>query len=257
MHLLGLIGPASESAYSSLIASIYGPRLAALGFDPALGAHASDDPGRQQLRQQLVGLAAFDAHDSAVRALLQAAAGKYLAGDTGALDPAFLMDALRVVAEDGDVATARMLVDKALSTEDPSIRQSELAAAAASGRTDVATYLLNLDDKRLRNFDRQLFIVVSAQTSPTRDLAADWFFANYDKLLAGSNGIFVSSIMPGALGAQCGVEQADRIEYTLGPAVEKAGAGVLEFERTVEAVRDCGAVKAAKAAEVAAALAAK
>jgi hypothetical protein len=32
--------------------SIYAPRLAAIGFDPAFGAYASDDPDRQKLRQQ-------------------------------------------------------------------------------------------------------------------------------------------------------------------------------------------------------------
>jgi hypothetical protein len=239
------------------MASIYGPRLAAIGFNPTLGAHASDEPDRQQLRQELVSLVAFDAHDSGVRALLKAAATKYLAGDANALDPAFLTDALQVVAEDGDLATARMLVDKALSTEDPTVRQSELTAAAASGHGDVASYLLNLDDKRLRNFDRQVLIVVLAQTPPTRDLAADWFLANSDNLLSRSNGIFISSIVPGALGAQCGVQQSDRIERTLGPELEKAGVALLELQRTVEEVRDCGVVKAARAAEVAAALAAK
>jgi len=257
MHLRGVIAPASESAYASLIASIYGPRLEALGFDPAVGAHASDDPDRQQVRRQLVALAAFEAHDSGVRALLKTAARKYLTGDAKALDPAFLTDALQVVAEDGDAGTAQMLVDKALSTEDATLRQSELAAAAGSGHADVAKYLLNLDDKRLRNFDREVLIVVLAQTAATRDLAADWFLANYEKLLARSNGIFISSVVPGALGTQCGVEQADRIERTIGPAIEKAGVAVLEFQRTVESIHDCGVMKAARATELAAALAAK
>jgi aminopeptidase N len=257
LYLRGVIEPASKPAYAALIASIYKPRLAVLGFDPAFGAHASDDPDRQQLRQQLVGLLTFDAHDPALRATLGAAARKYLAGDAKALDPAFLGSALQVAAEDGDLATNRMLVDKALATEDPTLRYGALGAAAASGHQEVATYLLTLDDKRLRNIDRQTLITVLARTAPTRDFAADWFLDNYDKLLARFSGIFVTGLVPGTLGAQCDVERADRIERTLGPTIEKAGVAVLAFQRTVEAVRDCGMLKRSKAGELAAALAVK
>ncbi|HTL46055.1 MAG TPA: M1 family aminopeptidase [Vicinamibacterales bacterium] len=255
MYLRGLVAPASKAAYASLLEPIYKPRLTALGFNPAFGAHADDAPDRQQLRQRLVDLMAFDANDPAIRTTLKEAAGKYLSGDAAAVDPAFLGAALQVVAEDGDLTTARTLVDKALSTEDPTVRQAELAAAASSGHTDVAAYLLNLDDKRLRGFDRELLIVVLAQTAGTRDFAADWFLANYGKLLTRFNGIFAAGLVPGALGTQCSVEEADRIERTLGPTIEKAGVQVLDFKRTIEAVRDCGVLKQSKMAEVAAALA--
>jgi hypothetical protein len=43
----------------------------------------------------------------------------------------------------------------------------------------------------------------------------------------------------------------------LGPAVKKADVGLLSFQRTVESVRNCGILKEAKAAEIAAALNAK
>ena len=35
LHTVGLIGPALETAYRSLMASIYGPRLTSIGFDPS------------------------------------------------------------------------------------------------------------------------------------------------------------------------------------------------------------------------------
>ena len=257
LYRRGVIAPASQSDYAALIASVYKPRLTPLGFDPAFGAHAGDAPDRQQLRQRLVRLVALEGHDPAVRATLAAAARKYLAGDAKALDPAFLRGALQIAAEDGDLATGRMLVEKGLSTEDLSVRYAALSAAAASGHKDVATYLLTLEDKRLRNLDRQNLINVLAGTAATRDVTVDWFFDNYDKLLARFSGIFVSDLVPGALGAQCGAEQADRIERTLGPTIEKADVAVLEFQRTVEAVRDCGVLKQSKAGELAAALAAR
>jgi hypothetical protein len=256
LHSVGLIGPSSEAAYRSLMGSIYGPRLASIGFDPRFGAQANDAPDRQKLRQQLVGLMAFGAHDPAVRAKLKAAGEAYLGGNKEALDPAFLGAALGVVSQDGGLPAAKTLVEKALSTEDSDVRANELAAAAASGHSDVANYLLGLDDKRLRSFDRILLIGQLIGTTETRELTANWIFANYDKLTSG-NGIFFTSRLPGMFNSECGAAAADRIEKTLGPKVLKLNSGVLEYRRMLERVRNCGVLKQAKAAEIAAALASK
>jgi aminopeptidase N len=240
LELRGLISPAALPAYRALMESIYAPRLAAIGFDPAFGVYASDDPDRQKLRQQLVSLVALDAHDPAVRTKLKAAAEKYLAGDEKVLDPAFRGSALTALGEDGGLATAKMLVGKALSTEDPDVRRAELRAAASNGTAEVADYLLKLDDKRLRSYDRLGLIYGLAETVGTRDYTANWILDNYDELLAGGNGIFITGRIPGALNYQCGVEQANRIQSVLGPQIEKAQVGTLTFQRTVEKIRDCG-----------------
>jgi aminopeptidase N len=252
----GLIGPGSEQAYRSLVGSIYAPRLAAVGFDPKSGIYAKEDPGKQQLRQQLVDLLAIEAHDDALRAKLKSAADRYLGGDKDALDPSFRETALRVLAADGGLPAAKMLVERALSTEDPTFRGAALGAVATSGRADVADYLLNLSDKRMRSFDRLGLIFGLAQTAGTRDLTGDWILKNYDKLAAG-NGIFITSRLPQALSVQCGADRASRIETVLGPAIRKADVGVLSFQRTVETVRNCGILKQAKAGEIAASLNAK
>ncbi len=257
LELRGLISPAALPAYRSLMESIYAPRLAAIGFEPAFGAYASDDPDRQKLRQQLVELVAFDAHDPSLRTKLKAAAEKYLAGDEKALDPAFRGSALTVLAEDGNLATAKMLVEKALSTEDPDVRADQLGAAAASGTTEVADYLLGLNDPRLRTYDRIRVLYGLAETVPTRDYTADWVLKHFDELLASGGGIFMTGRIPGALAYQCGVDQANRIQSVLGPRLEKAQIGTLTFQRTVEKVRDCGILKQAKGAEIDAAIAAK
>jgi hypothetical protein len=69
--------------------------------------------------------------------------------------------------------------------------------------------------------------------------------------------VFIVSRLPGAFGLQCSADMADRIEKTLAPAIARAGTGELEFRRTLERVRNCAALKQAKSAEIAAALAAK
>lgn len=252
----GLIGTGSEPAYRALMASIYGPRLASLGFDPKFGAHSGDTPDQQRLRQRLVALVAFDAHDPAIRAKLKAAGDAYLAGDEKAVDPAFLGAALAVVAEEGGLTAAKTLVAKGLASEDGDVRAEELGAAAASGHADVANYLLGLDDKRLRSFDRIGIIGELVGTPETRDLTTNWIFANYDKLTSG-NGIFITSRLPAMFNSQCGDAAADRIEKTLGPKVLKLNSGVLEYRRMLERVRNCGVLKQAKAAEVQAALTAR
>ena len=256
LESVGLIGPESKTAFRSLIASIYGPRLAGIGFDPKFGAHASDTPDQQRLRQQLVGLMAFDAHDPAVRAKLKAAGDAFLAGDKQAVDPAFRGAALAVVAEDGNLATAQAMIEKGLSSEDADVRQAELGAAAGGGHADVANYIFNLNDKRLRSFDRIMLLGELSSEPETREMTTQWILANYDKLTSG-NGIFITSRLPGMFNSQCGVEQAQRIEQTLGPKVMQVGSGVLEFRRMLERVRNCGILKQAKQAEIAAALAAR
>jgi aminopeptidase N len=250
----GMISDAAEPAYRSLIGSIYGPRLAAIGFDPAFAAHEKDDPDQQKLRQELVALMAFEAHDPSIRATLKSAAGKYLAGDQKALDRAFLTTGLTALAQDGGLPVAKSLVDGALATEDPDVRQAMLGAASSAGSREVATYLLDLNDKRLRSYDRLGLIYGLAETAETREFTADWILANYDQLLAGGNGIFITSRLPGALNYQCGVDTAARIERVLAPQIEKAEVGTLEFRRMIERVRDCGILKQAKLAEVDAAL---
>ncbi len=250
----GLLTPASLPAYRALMASIYTPRLTALGFDPARGAYKNEDPGRQKLRQQLAWLVADDVRDPAVRATLTAAAGKYLAGDEAALDPGFIGAALTVIAQDGGLPAVQMLVGKALASEDPVFRQNALGAAAASGHADAATYLLDLDDKRERGYDRLGLMFGVVQTPETRDLATNWIIANYEKLAAGAGGIFVVSRLPQAFGLQCGADQADRIDAKVGAAVRKTKVGMLNYLRTLESIRHCGVLRQAKAAEIAAAL---
>jgi len=252
----GLIGSDSLPAYRSLMASIYTPRLTALGFDPAAGVYAKEDPGKQKLRQQLVGLVAGDARDPAVRAKLKTAGEKYLAGDEAALDPAFLGNALEVIAEDGGLTAVEMLVDKALSSEDPTFRRSALGAAAFSGHQDAASYLLALDDKRMRSFDRIGLIFGIVGNPDTRDLGTDWIFANYAKLSADGNGIFITSRLPQAFGGVCSADQAARIDAKIGAAIRASGNGVLNYERTLESIRHCSVLKQAKSDEIAKAIAA-
>ncbi len=253
LHNLGLITPGSESSYRALIASIYGRRLSSVGFDPKFGAHASDSPDTQMLRQKLVKLMAFDAHDQTVRASLSAAGQAYLTGNTNALDPAFLSAAMRVVAQDGGLPRVQEMIAKGLATEEAGVRQAELEGAASSGRREVADYLLNLKDGRVRTFDRLTLISGVISVPSTRAYGEQWILDNYAQLTKG-NGIFIASRLPAMFNAECDAAQAIRVEHEVGPAILKANVGILEYRRTLERIRNCGILKQAKSAEIAAAL---
>lgn len=254
LALRGFVSDAAMPAYRRLIDAIYAPRLAALGFDPAVGAHAGDTPDRQKLRQSLVGLLAGEAQDPAVSAKLAAAAQRYLAGDKAALDPALLDQGLALVVRQQGVPAATRLIAAAKTAEDAVERRALLGGAAGSGRSDVATYLLGLNDPALRSFDQLVLITTLAATEGTVQPAGDWILANYDRLVAGSGGIFAAGRLPGALSDQCSVAAADRIERVLGPKVRAGHTGTLGFDRVVEQIRHCGDLKAARGAAVSAAV---
>ena len=249
----GLVPADAIPAFRKLISSIYGPRLQAIGFDPTSTTMAGDTPDRQKLRAELVGLVASEGDDPALKDRLMRGAEGYLAGNHKAIDQAYLPIGLTLLVRKNGLPAAKRLVDTALGSEDPSLRQGALAAAAAGIGANDATYLLTLDDKRVRPFDRIAILSILSQRAETSDLAADWILANYSRMASG-NGIFLTSRLPSLLSNQCGVDKAARIERELGPKVKAVGAGELEFERAVEVVRHCGDLKTAKAAEIGAAI---
>ncbi|WP_174296396.1 M1 family metallopeptidase [Sphingomonas bacterium] len=251
----GFLTPATMPAYRALVAAIYAPRLASLGGDLKAGAYAADAPDRQKLRQELLSLLAGEAQDAALRARMAVAANAYLAGDRTALDPAIVAPALGVVLEQGGLPASRTMMARALASEDASFRSAAIGAIGTTGRADVAQWLLGFRDPRLRSLERLQLLAGLAGTPETTGIAGDWILANYATLAAGGNGIFTTSRLPGMFALQCGVDRADRLDRTLGPKVRAANAGVLEFERTVETIRHCGALRDAKQAEINAAIA--
>ncbi|WP_253716812.1 M1 family metallopeptidase [Sphingomonas sp. AP4-R1] len=253
LRAVGLIGDDSTADYRTLMGRLYAPKLAAIGFDPAAGAHKADDPDRQKLRQDLVRLVASEAEDDAVRSKLLTAADAYLAGNKAALDDAFLGTALALTVQKGGLPTAKTLLERLVTSEDPLFRARALQAIAGAGHPDIARWVFTLNETRLRPTERVALIGGLAGAMQTRDMTADWILAHYDSIAKG-NGIFISSRLPSVLGTQCSADRAREIADTLGPKVKALGAGELAFARTVERIRHCGDLKTAKSGEVAAAL---
>jgi hypothetical protein len=254
LRLRGLIEGPALADYSRLMDGLYGPKLAAMGLDPAVGAYVAEDPDRQKLRQDLVALVVSEARDPAASAKLVAAAKAYLAGDPKALDQGYMGAAFAAHLKAGGLPAAQALLDKALSSEDAVFRGAALGAVGGSGSPEVGTWLLGLEDPRLRPLERLGLVGAMAATAETKDMAGAWILANYDRLAGGGNGIFVTSRLTSALRYQCSADRAAQVDKVLGPKIRAANKAVLDFERTVETIRHCGDLKAAREADLATAL---
>lgn len=250
----GFLGKADMPDYQRVMASIYAPRLNALGFNPAVGAHKADSPDLQKMRQSLVKLVADDARDRTVRKTLDAAAVAYLAGDTGALDQSYMARALAVHVEEGGTPAAKAMLERVLTTKDELFRARALGAVTAGATKETADWLLGggLDDARLRTPDKLALMGGLFAYDTTRDQAYEWLKTNYEAFSA-RTGIFAAGKVASLPGTYCSAEKADEIERIMRPKVQAAGRGELSFNRMLENMRNCSALKDAKGAEVRAA----
>ncbi len=252
LDLLDEKGTASLRAFS---AKLIQPMLSQYGFDPRQGAYAAEAPERVQRRVQIVGRLAGGAHDPAIRKQLGDAATAYLGGDTKALDPMWFGNAFDALLDVGGMTAAKSLLEKALASQDPVFRPQAINAIAGSGKADVAKWVLeDLRDPRLRASERLTMVRIVIGTPATRDQGYAWMKSHFDELTSGSGGIFFSSRLPQVLAGFCSAERSDEFAREFRPRF--AGkTGALELERTIERVRSCGEIKAARRAEVSAQIA--
>jgi hypothetical protein len=248
------IEPAAVPAYEALLRSLYGPRLAAIGFNPRAGAHAQDPPDRQKLRVDLLRFLVLEARDPAIRRTLTQAAAAFVRGEVTALDPALYGVALPAYVQDGDLATTQALFERALSTEDDTVRGASLDAAAASLRAADAEWVLaHLDDTRLRHPEKLQILNILMLLAETRDPAFAWLGTHFDAL-AKDTGVFTAAAVASLPKYFCSTEKAEEIDRLYRPRVRQAGRGELAFDRMLEGIRVCEATIKAKAADISAAL---
>jgi hypothetical protein len=242
-------------AYRAFVGKLFRPILKKTGFDPAAGAHAGENADVSQRRQLAVARMARGGRDRALQRRLGEAASKYLAGDAAALDPAWFDPAFDAYLESGGLTGAKFLTGKAMASEDPVFRPAALGSLAASGKKEVAQWLLDdFKDERLRRSEKFGLLRGVAETRTTRDIGYTWLREHLDTLIAGGDGIFFASRVPQMLDGFCSIERAREFERDLRPRL--AGKpGQLELERAIERVRNCGVLHNALAEMVAAELA--
>ncbi|MCT2557676.1 M1 family metallopeptidase [Tsuneonella sp. YG55] len=253
LYRAGFLDDAAEAAYLKWAAGLVRKDYEALGFDPKAGAYAGADPEETQRRQRAVAGVAM-ARDPALEKTLVAAVGAYLGGETAALDPAFFGTAMKAYLAKTGIAGARTLASAALASEDPVFRPAALSAIGRSGDPEVARWILaGIEDGRLRVSEQLSLRLAVVLTGKTRDLGYDWMRGNLAALIDGKSGIFNLRGIPMVLRDYCSVSKANEIAELFRGNLAGTPAA-LELERTIEQVRNCGTLKAARAQEVNAAL---
>ncbi|MEY4670635.1 MAG: hypothetical protein RLZZ415_514, partial [Pseudomonadota bacterium] len=189
------------------------------------------------------------------RGRLLTATKAYLGGDHQALDAAWLGSGLALVLEEGGLATARDLLDRALASTDPVFRPVALGVIGDSGKEEIGRWILDgFKDSRLRISERQNLIRGVVASPGTQDLGWAWLKANYEALANSGGGIFFASRLPEMVSGYCSVARAEEIASLLRPKLQ-GKTGALGLERSIERVRSCGVLKEARGAELSAALA--
>lgn len=251
-----LTADAPREALARLIRTLYGDRLAALGLD----AKPGESTDAALLRTTLVSALVDLGEDAALRQTLAGKAHLYVAGeelDRKALNPALVGIALRVAVEEGDSDFARALLEKALASRDGTFRGQALGALAAAPQAEIGAMMrAHIADPALR--DNEAIQVAFTQVGNEAQRGALWAWvrdeANLEALLAR-----IPTWRKGAIvnvgNGFCSTDKADEIEAFFRDRVDALEGGPRELDQTLEGIRLCAALKAAKAEELKAYLA--
>lgn len=242
---------AARAGVEAFVRELYSPRLAALG----LGAQAGESPDTALLRPTLVAALAGLGQDETLRATLKERAIAWLGEseiDPAALDPGLVGTALSVAVEEGDAAFAERLLERALASRDATFRQRALGALAGSPADDVAAMMRGLiADERLR--DNEAIQVAFSQVGTREQRDAFWTWVTQEENLSALLAripTWRKGAIAGVGGGFCSTARADEVEAFFAPRVDALEGGPRELAQTLESIRLCAALVAAKGDEV-------
>lgn len=251
-----LTADAPREALARLIRTLYGDRLAALGLDATPGESTDAALLRTALVSALVDLG----EDATLRETLAGKAHLYVAGeelDRKALNPSLVGIALRVAVEMGDSDFARALLEKALASRDGTFRGQALGALASAPQAEIGAMMrAHIADPALRDNEAIQVAFTQVGNEAQRDALWAWVRdeANLEALLAR-----IPTWRKGAIvnvgNGFCSTDKADEIEAFFRDRVDALEGGPRELDQTLESIRLCAALKAAKAEEIKAYLA--
>lgn len=248
------LSPAAQAGYRALIAELFRPRVRTLGVDVKRGAYSSEDSGRRQLRQSLVGALAIEARDPALRKQLADAAQASLSGDAQALDPAFRQMAMTIAVVDLGVPYMDRLNDALLASSDPLFRQQAVRALSAGETAEQVSRATSLSRNPALQSNERLYMALGLAGQPLgRDTLFQLLSNDFDRVAADIPAI-ARPRLPALFSSYCEASKADALEAMFRPKLATLGGGELELTQTVEAIRLCVALKQAKGAEIEAAL---
>jgi hypothetical protein len=247
----GFVAAAAAPGYRAMLATAYSAHLREIGFAPRSGAYGQDDTVRQRLRADLVNIMALGAGDPKVVSVLQHATDRFLAGDEAALDTAFRQTAFTLRARTGGPAGAEALLKRAIASSDGTVRPMIVVALGSSDDPEVARALLpRIGSTGLRVPEEADLVMTLFRYAKTQALALDWLQANYERLSSTDMGLMLE---PGMGTRLCSEADAARFDTVMrAHAIRNGKAGTLDG--TLEAIRSCDRLKAAKQTDITATL---
>jgi hypothetical protein len=250
-----VLTPDQRPRMRAIIRSIYAPRLAAVGFDPAAGAHAQDDSQKQSLRQSLVPLVAIIGRDPQVRSQLVTAAQAYLDGNKNALDPAFRQTALAVAVQEGGKPFMARLHDALLKSTDSQFRSDSSVALGFADQQEIAQqaldYALSPGLKPMESIRMMFSLAGQPDARQMLDATLEKNFKQVMEIFPG----FARSHMIELFDGSCDSGDVARLDRLIAPRLAEIGGGELELAQAKERIGLCVALKQAKGAEIAKVLA--
>jgi aminopeptidase N len=247
----GLVADTAAPGYRAMLATAYGRHLREIGFDPRSGAYGQDDIVRQRLRAGLVNIMALGAGDPEVVAALQHATDRFLAGDETALGTAFRLTAFTLRARTGGPAGAESLLKRAIASSDGSVRPAIVVALGSSDDPEVARALLSrIGNTGLRVPDEADLFLTMFRYARTQEVALAWLEANYERLSSTDMGVMLEPGMGARLCSQGDAARFDKVMRAHAIRTGKAGT----LDGTLEAIRSCDRLKAAKQSDISATL---
>ncbi len=255
-HLAALadttLADAEMPQYRALMQRLYGQRAEMQGFDPAA---TTSDARVQGWRESLVPLLALQARDPALRTALKAAATRYLAGDTAALAAAYRRSALAVMVQDGGQAVTDRLFAALKASDDPLFRaQAASALGSVEGAAAIAHVQGLATGDGLISRERTTILAALSYNRAAREATAAYVAANFRRVVESFPGFARAGVI-GFFDGYCSADAAARVEGLIRPNLAVLGGGELELAQTKERIGQCAALKAAKGAEISAALA--
>ncbi len=249
-----LVSEAEQPGYRALMARLYTPAFTPLGFDPRPGAHAREPAARQSLRQSLLPIMAYEARDAGVRAKLAAAGNALIAGNTSAVDSTFRGTALAVAVQEGGVPVMQSLSKALIASQDPLFRAQAARAIGSVATAEQANAALELAfAPGMQALESTGLVASVAASAAGRDIATRFAETNFTRLLAAYPGFAKRNIVT-LFDGFCSDEDATRIDALIRPRLAELGGGELELDQATGQIRRCAALKAAKGAEISAAL---
>lgn len=255
LRVTGVLKPAEIPAAQALIRETFGPRLQQLG----LAAKPGEPAPTALLRQNLVELLAEEGGDKALIAKLAKAAHAYLASggkDLGGLPPELIQESLRagVLAEGAPFGAT--LIDAIQKSKDEYFIQSAIYAVASSTDKPTLDRLLALAlTPTIRTGDLRYVLRYYAAEPVARDASWSWFTANFEAIKKRVSRRGMSST-PGILSFACDPRSKTELHAFFAPKTKELDGSARALQQTEERIDRCIAFKAAKGAEINAALAA-